>query len=259
MSKIIHLYIKQGLNTYKFREKALSLGTGSTMTLKKLIALWRFENVPQDEQVTLTSQDGSVTQLVFGQGYWTFSDLQKQFAESDVTLTPVLHSNTCRISSLENTVNLGSIGPLLGFLPNTVIQRGLTKDSKRVNINQGLESLVISSNLVDDQNVFDSSGEHSQVIAVLPIDITQRLNGTMTNYGELEFSAPIFNGNVRQFTITVGENLLRTAIKLHLFAEWKVKKWKVKKNFFSRTKNLENCITTPFEVTSRLRKFTKLP
>ena len=132
-------------------------------------------------------------------------------------------NNECRISSLENTVNLGNIGPLLGFLPNTVIQRGLTKDSGQVSINQGLESLVISSSLVDDQDVFDSSGEHSQVVAVLPIDTTQRLNSTMTNYGQLEFSAPIFNGNIRQFTITVGDNLVRTAVKLHLFAECEIK------------------------------------
>ena len=101
-----------------------------------------------------------------------------------------------------------------------------TKDSGRININQGLESIVISSSLVDDQSGFDSSGEHSQVIAVLPIDTTQRLNGTMTNYGELEFSAPIFNGNVRQFTITVGDNLLRTSVKLHLFAECQIKNGK---------------------------------
>ena len=219
----LYFYLKEGVNTYKFRERALSLGTGSTMTLKKLIALWRFENVPQDEQMSLTSQDGSVTQLVFGEGYWSFSDLQKEFAESNITLTPIPHNNTCRISSLENTVDLGNIGPLLGFLPNTVIQRGLTKDSKRVNINQGLESLVISSSLVDDQNVLDSSGEHSRVIAVLPINTTQCLNGTMTNYGELEFSAPIFNRNVRQFTVTVGDNLLRTAVKLHLFAKCEIK------------------------------------
>ena len=76
---------------------------------------------------------------------------------------------------------------------------------------------------MDDQSVFDSSGEHSQVVAVLPIDTTQLLNGTMTNYGELEFSAPIFNGNVRQFIITVGDNLLKTAVKLHLFAECEIK------------------------------------
>ena len=164
--------------------------------------------------------------LFFGQGYWSFLDLQKEFAESNVTLTPILHNSRCRISSLEYTVDLGNIGPLLGFLPNTVIQPGLTKDSGRININQGLESIVISSSLVDDQSVFDSSEEHSQVIAVLPIDTTQRLNATMTNYGELEFSAPIFNGNVRQFTITVGDNLLRTAVKLHLFAECQIKNGK---------------------------------
>ena len=219
----IYLHLKQGVNTYKFTEKAISVGTGSIMVLRKLIALWQFENVMQDEQVTLTSQDGSITNLVFGQGYWTFSDLREHFALNDVTLTPILHNNECRISSLENTVNLGNIGPLLGFPPNTVIQRGLVKDSDRVNINQGLESLVISSSLVDDQNVFNFSGDHSQTVAVLPIDTTQRLNGTMTNYEQLEFSAPIFNGNIRQFTIRVGDNLVRTAVKLHLFAECEIK------------------------------------
>ena len=219
----LYLRLMQGVNTYKFREESISVPTGSTMTLRKLIAFWRFENVVQDEQVTLTDQNGAVTQLVFGQGYWTFSDLQEHFAQNDVTLTPISHNNECRISSLENTVNLGNIGPLLGFSPNRVIRRGLTKDSKRVSINQGLESLVISSSLVDDQNVYDSSGGHSQVVAVLPIDTTQRLDGTMTNYGQLEFSAPISNGNVRQFTITVGDNLVKTAFKLHLFAECEIK------------------------------------
>ena len=219
----IYLRIKQGENTYKFKERALSLGTGSTITLRKIIVLWHFENVVQDEQVTLTDQNGAVTNHMFGKGYWTFSDLQKEFAEHNVTLTPILHNGTCRISPLENTVDLGRIGPLLGFSPNTVIQRGLTKDSKRVSINQGLESLVISSSLVDDQNVFSSWGEHSQVVAVLPIDTKQRLNGTMTNYEQLEFSAPISNGNIRQFTITVGDNLVKTAVKLHLYAECEIK------------------------------------
>ena len=227
----IHLHLKQGVNTYKFQERSLHAETGSTIILRKLIALWRFENIVQDEQVTLTDQNGAVTNLVFGQGYWTFSDLKEHFAQNDVAITPILHNNECRISSLVNTVNLGNIGPLLGFLPNTTIQRGLVKDSGRVNINEGLESLVISSSLVDDRNVFDSSGEHSQTIAVLPIDTTQRLNGTMTNYEQLEFSAPIFNGNIRQFTITVGDNLVRTAVKLHLYAECEIKngQWK---NYF---------------------------
>ena len=178
----VHRYLKQAVNTYTFQEKALVLGNNATMMLKKIIALWQLENVVQDEQVSLTDQNGAVTQLVFGQGYWTFSDLQKQFANENVTLTPILRSNMCRISSLNFTVNLGNIGPLLGFIPNAVIQRGLTKDSKRVDINQGLLSLVISSNLWRAR--------------VLGQSIQQK-----------------------QFTITIGDNLLMTAIKLHLFAE----------------------------------------
>ena len=173
----------------------------------------------RDEQITLTAQDGSLTSVMVGRGYWTFEDLQKHLADEEVTLTSNTQNNPCRISSSKFSVGLGNIGPLLGFPRNVVIQRGLTKDSNTVSINEAIRYITVSCDLVEDRNVFHSSGDRSRVIAVLPVDTSQRLNGTTTDYGEREFTAPVRNGNFQQITFTVEDNLRRTAIKLHLVAE----------------------------------------
>jgi len=189
MQTKIHFFLKQGTNTFTFRDSSLKTSENSTMTLRKIFALWRFENVARDEQITLTAQDESITSVTLGEGYWGIEDIQKHLASEEVTLTANIHNNTCRISSSKFTVDLGSIGPLLGFRRGAVIQRDVTKDSNTVSINETIRYITVSSNLVDDRRVFHSLGDKSQVIAVLPVDTSQRLNGTTTDFGESEFTA----------------------------------------------------------------------
>ena len=90
------------------------------------------------------------------------------------------HNNTCRVHAESYTVNLGDIGLLLGFEQSEVIQRGSSKDSGRVRINQRMEYVTLSCDLVDNEMVVDRYGEPSQIVAVLPVDTSQRLNSTFT-------------------------------------------------------------------------------
>ena len=71
-------YLKQGDNTFVFREKNLRTGDSSKISISKIIVYWRFENVAKDTSVRLTRQDGTVTSVTFGKGYWSFLDIKKK-------------------------------------------------------------------------------------------------------------------------------------------------------------------------------------
>ena len=73
-------YLKQGTNTFVFKEKNLMTVAGFKINISKVVVYWRFENVNEDTTVKLTAQDGSVTSLAFGKGYWSFSDIKAKFA-----------------------------------------------------------------------------------------------------------------------------------------------------------------------------------
>ena len=55
-------------------------------------------------------------------------------------------------------------------------------DSGVVDITQHLEYITLGCNLVDREKNTDRYGQKSDVIATLPIDTTQNLNGSFTHY-----------------------------------------------------------------------------
>ena len=63
----------------------------------------------------LTDQNGAVTNVTFGKGYWSFLDLKKRFGEESVILTQNAHNNSCRLATNDYDVDLGDLAPLLGF------------------------------------------------------------------------------------------------------------------------------------------------
>ena len=212
-------YLKQGVNTYVFKERNMSTMLASKITISKIVVYWRFENVDKDTYVKLTSQDGAVTNVLFGKGYWSFSDIKKRFEEEGIGLEANPHNNTCRIQSKDYEVNLKELGPLLGFQQNEVLTRGLTEDSGRVNINRRLEYITISCSIVDSEKVVDRFGEPSEIVAVLPVDTSQRLNGTFTKFEDVTFSSPVNNGCFKQINFSIRDNLPVNQIKLYLTCE----------------------------------------
>ena len=212
-------YLKQGSNPFVFKEKNLITSENSRITISKVIIYWWFNNIETDTFVSLTAQDSTVTNVLFGEGYWTFSDIKQKLETEGVSLDQNSHNGTCRIHSEDYKVNLNDLGPLLGFQSGAVIQRGLTKDSKRVNINQSLEYVTLSCNIVDSEQVVDRFGEPGEIAAILPVDTSQRLNGTFTIFENVCFSAPIINGSFKQITFDIQDNLLSTKVKVHMQCE----------------------------------------
>ena len=61
------------------------------------------------------------------------------------------------------------------------------------------------------------------VVKLLLFYIMERLNGTTTDYKDQEYTARFENRTKTLFPITIGDNFLTTAIKLHLFGECEIK------------------------------------
>ena len=190
-----HLYTKQGENKYVFQSKNLDASRCSKIVLEKVKIFWRFENLDRDT-TALTDQAGNLTNVSFGEGYWSFFDLKKRFAEEGVILN-------------DYEINLGEVGPLLGFGRNKIISRGTLVDLGHVNVNKGLEYVSVSCNIVNNQKVLDRYGQNSTIIALLPVDTSQRLNGT----------SPINAGSYSEVEFTVKDNLPTNLVKLYLLCE----------------------------------------
>ena len=212
-------YLKQGDNTFVFKEKNMSIMSASKITISKIGVYWRFENVDKDTFIKLTSQDGTVINVSFGKGYWSFSDIKKRFKDEGIGLDANPHNNTCRIQTKDYEVSIKELGPLLGFKQNEVPTRGLVKDSGKVNINRHLEYITISCSIVDSEKVVDRFGEPSEIVAVLPVDTSQRLNGTFTKFEDVTFSTPVNNGSFKQINFSIRDNLPVNQIKLYLTCE----------------------------------------
>ena len=72
---------------------------------------------------------------------------------------------------------------------------------------------------MDSEQVVDWFGEPSEIIAVLPIDTSQRLNGTFTTFENTSFSAPAINGSFKEIKFDIQDNLLTSKVRAHLTFE----------------------------------------
>ena len=216
-------YLKKGDNTFVFSEKNLVTTNGSKVTILNVVIHWRFENVDKDTFVKLTDQAGTGTNISFGQGYWSFDDIKTRLGEKGVRLERIYHNNTCRVHAESYTVNLGDIGLLQGFVRGEFIRRGSSKDSGRERVNQRLEYVTLSCDLVDNEKVVDRYGEPSQIVAVLSVDTSQRLNGTFTKLEDACFTAPIGSGSFKKIRFTIQDNVPSSLVKLYLSCECEIK------------------------------------
>ena len=188
----LSIFTKQGEHQFSFGPNEINFGKGATMQVTNICVWWRFKNVNQtNTDVVKVADDGTRTVITFGEGFWTLFQMAKRFEEEGVKLTFNAHNNTCRIFCKDAQLELGQFGVLLGFPENKVVAKGMYSDSGVVNITQHLDYITLECDMVDREKNTDRYGQKSNVIATLPIDTTQNLNGSFTHYRDLTFVAPV--------------------------------------------------------------------
>ena len=80
---------------------------------------------------------------------------------------------------------------LLGFPENKVIAKGTYVDSGVVNITKHLDYITLACDVVDREKNTNRYGQKSTVVALLPVDTSQNLNGTFKTW---RFSSETFSG-----------------------------------------------------------------
>ena len=82
---------------------------------RNAIIFWRFKNIKKNYNDTITNDSGTKLDIL-AEGYHSFEDLQKEFKSNNITLELNSYDNTCSITSTGNSVKLGSLGLMLGFV-----------------------------------------------------------------------------------------------------------------------------------------------
>ena len=103
------------------------------------------------------------TKIDFKDGYYTFNILKTELENvGAIELEQVDFSGKCTIKS-DKTLNLKTFGTIKGFSENKVIQANtLTESNSIVNINNNLEYVSISCNMIDKNDFVN--GRRSNVL-----------------------------------------------------------------------------------------------
>ena len=109
--------------------------------MKKTTLFWDYNNV-NDENNKLTYKGNKKT---IQEGHWTFNMLKKEIESyCGVTLVANEYDGTYSITS-DNVINMKTIGPILGFNKDQVINANTkTKSGNSVNINNGLQYMKVT-------------------------------------------------------------------------------------------------------------------
>ena len=204
-----HFVVKQGENNFVL-PYYLSLKESSKVKISNLIVTWRFQNLTRDETVTVTADDGTISNVLFQPGWWSFSAIRERLAEEDVTLTKIVHNNSCRIFSQDKALDLGLIGELLGFGPGKKIAKNTFVDSRTVNINLGVRTVSIGCSLVNSTKRFDRAQKSTQVVATIPLPTNMS-----PNFGVQKWSAQTTRGEFQSLTFNVNDNTGRGLMSLY--------------------------------------------
>ena len=217
----LSIFTKHGEHQSSFGPNEINFEKGAKMRVTNICVRWRFKNVNQtNTDVVKVADDGTRTVITFGEGFWTLFQMAKRFEEEGIELTFNAHDNTCRIFCKDAQLELGQFGVLLGFPENKVVTKGMYSDSGVVNITQHLEYITLGCDLIDREKNTDRYGQRSNVIATLPIDTTQNLNGSFTHYKDLTFVAPVKEGEKTYCKFTIEDNTKsRQVIKCYLSAD----------------------------------------
>ena len=158
------------------------------------------------------------TNIIFQPGYWNFSAIQERLADEGVTLTELVHDNSCRIFCKDESLNLGLIGELLGFGPNKSIAKNTFVDSNTVDVNLGVRTVNIACSLVNSSRKLNRYQQGTQVIATIPLPMNMTPNGSIQNFGVQKWTASTTRGDFQSITFYVNDNTGRELT--NLFAEF---------------------------------------
>ena len=181
----------------------------SSIKIKNASIYWNFKNITEglNNNNVITAVPNRV---VFGEGYWDFRMIAEKLAGSGIELERIKHNNKCTLLSKNSDIILNRFGILLGFPDHQVVKKGVKITSpSAVDVNLGLRYVTVECNHVDSEKNYDRDGKRSKIVAMFPVTTEQSLNNSVTHYGDLQFEAPIVNGDHNLFEFTVGTNVLK--------------------------------------------------
>ena len=129
------------------------------------------------------------------------------------------HSGKCKIKS-DKELNLQTFGPIIGFPENKVISPNtLTESDSVANINNNLEYVNISCNMIDKSKNF-VNGKRSDILIQIPITTHQILKGSVSRiyppseetkgiklsngiYNEIKFKVEGNNSSIGNFLLEI--------------------------------------------------------
>ena len=179
----------------------------TTMILKNVTVFWKFKNITSNIDVTLGS-GSSERDITFEEGYWTFDMIRAQFNSFSVSLEALRHNNKCRIKPDGDDLNLGKLGPLLGFPENEVVSDGVWKTSpKVVDVNLGLRYINIDCDVINTTENSDTKGKRSYPLATIPVTTEQSLNGSVSVFRGIDSEVVINNGCFNRLVFVISSNI----------------------------------------------------
>ena len=184
------------------REKTIALddpiilNSCSEMFVKSISIFWNYNNLDANIHHYTYDTQGANTKIGFKDGYYTFNILKTEFENvGKIELEQIDFSGKCTIKS-DKTLNLQTIGPILGFPTNKIISPNtLTESDKQVNINNNLEYINISCNMIDKSKNF-VDGKRSDVLIQVPITTQQTLKGSVSKIFEPQGSGVCLSNGI---------------------------------------------------------------
>ena len=221
MVKTFKIYISKEGKIIELDE-ALVLNQCHKMYIKSVSIFWDYNNL--DETYFFNYDvDNANTKVTYKKGYYTFNTIKKLMENvGNIDLEAIKETGKCKIRS-DKKVNLKSLSPILGFSSNKEIAANTWVTSENVvNINNNLEYVEISCNLIDKNKNF-TDGKTSGILIQIQIPSDKSLKGDVSHlsnsdskegislsngiYNELEFKV---EGNNSSF---MGNVLLEITIK----------------------------------------------
>ena len=149
------------------------------MFVNSISIFWDYNNLDSNIHTYTYDTGGANTKIGFKDGYYTFNILKTEFEKTgSIEIKQLDFSGKCTIKT-DKTINLQTIGPILGFPLNKVISPNtLTESDNVVNINNNLEYINITCNMIDKSKNF-VNGKRSNVLIQVPITTQQTLKGSV--------------------------------------------------------------------------------
>ena len=206
--KKLFLFLENGKNEIYF-DGFVRTELNSKMKIRNASVYWNFKNITEGlyNNNVITAIPNMV---VFEEGYWSFRMIAEKLAEFGIEVERVKHNNKCTLLSKKSGLVLNRFGLLLGFPDTQIVKKPVKITSPSVvNVNLGLRYVTVECNHADAEKIYDRNGKHSKIVATFPVTTEQSLNNFVTHYEDLQFEAPIVNGDHNLFEFTVGTNMDR--------------------------------------------------